>query len=401
MPAEALENQALDALETELAKIGTAPTSNWLTTPTPEITVGVPGANVPGPNLMSLYLQHARSERGDDSVGTASHRLRCTFAVWCCSTHAADGHRRMLDLLTDVRRVLLAAEQTFYETFSYGITLGASQYIGYDAYLKQGISGCALEVVIDMDLAHDGTDLVSLDSQLERTLLRVYPFSTLPQIERQSAGIAARIEPPAVIIENSLAGANKLCELRVEGSPTDFWFRSVVGADWWQFKAEIAALIGPYAGANATNTMYAGIELGTYNQVAPFPAAAANAVAQLRWNYGLGLWELVSGVGDGVTPDTIVQLVGVPSPVAGGGARARLIYDPFTRTLAGLVNGIVGAQITNPAALPQFGAFSVSPLQTGLFLTTGSNGGAVAQALFAACHCKLYDTASPAAALWY
>jgi hypothetical protein len=401
MPAEALENQALDALETELAKIGTAPTSNWLTTPTPAITVGVPGANVPGPNAMSLYLQHARSEKGDDSVGTASHRLRVTFAVWCCSTHAADGHRRMLNLLTDVRRVLLAAEQTFYETFSYGLTLGASQYIGYEAYLKQGISGCALEVVIDMDLAHDGTDLVSLDSQLERTLLRVYPFAALPQVERQSSGIAARVEPPAVIIETSVGGANKLCELRVEGSPTDFWFRSSIGADWWQFKAEIAAMIGPYVGANATNTMFAGIELGTYNQGAPFPAAAGNAVAQLRWNYGLAAWQLVSGVGDGVTPDTIVQLTGVASPVAGGGARARLIYDPFTQTLAALINGNIGAQITAPAALPQFGAYGASPLQSGLFLATGSNGGAVAQALFAACHCKLYDTASPPAALWY
>src|SRR5258706_761896 len=113
MPAEALENQALDALELELAKIGTAPTSSWLTTPTPTITVGVPAANVPGPNLMSLWLHYEGGARGTDELGVASHRRRCTFLVWCCSSHAATGHRRMLNLLADVRRCLLAAEGTF------------------------------------------------------------------------------------------------------------------------------------------------------------------------------------------------------------------------------------------------------------------------------------------------
>src|SRR4029077_20076951 len=99
------------------------------------------------------------------------------------------------------------------------------------------------------------------------------------------AGSAARLEPPALVLESSAPGANKLCELRLEGNLTDAWFRSPTTADWWQFKTEIAALINPYVGANATNIMFAGIELGTYNQLPPFPASSNNAVAQLRWNY--------------------------------------------------------------------------------------------------------------------
>ena len=81
MPAEALENLALDALETELAKIGTAPTSNWLMKTPPAITVGVPDANMPGPNLMSLWLHYVSGGRGSDDVGTASHRRKCAFAI--------------------------------------------------------------------------------------------------------------------------------------------------------------------------------------------------------------------------------------------------------------------------------------------------------------------------------
>src|SRR5260221_6391624 len=140
MPADALENQALDALQVELAKIGTAPTLNWRTVPTPAITVGVPDANVPAPNQMSLWTHYVSSARGADDVGIASHRLRCTFAIWCCSSHAADGQRRMLNLLADVRSCLLAAEGTFQQAFSYGITIDDSEFYGNEALLKQGIS---------------------------------------------------------------------------------------------------------------------------------------------------------------------------------------------------------------------------------------------------------------------
>ena len=402
MPAEALEIQMLDALELELAKVGTAPTSNWLTTTPPERQVGVPDANVPSPNLMSLYLQHVRTEVMTDGAGVASHGVRCTFAVWCCSSHAGpDGHRNMLKLLDDVRRVLRSAEPRFDELFKYGLNTGSFQFLGSEAYLKEGISAGAIEVSVEAELTHDGADLVSLDSQLEAALPRIYPFSSLPPVERSSTGIAARLEPPALVLESSVPGANKLLELRVEGSPTDLWFRTPDAVDWPYFKAEIACQIAPAGGTNATATMFAGIELGTHNQAAPFPAAPTNAVAQLRWNYGLARWELYSAVGDGVTPATVVELTGVPALVTGGGARARLIYDPHRQTLAALINGITGAEITDPALLPQFMNYGATALTSGIFVTTGSHGSASVLALFSVCHCKLYNTTSPGATLWY
>jgi hypothetical protein len=155
MPVEALENRMLDAIEAELVKIGTAPTSAWLTTPTPTIKLGVPGDKVPGPNLTTLYLQHLGSKQGTDSVGTALHKLECAFAIWCCSSHAADGQRRVLNLLQDVRRALLSAEPTFYELFTYGSEMGDFQFTGDDARIRAGVSMGALEFRITGELKHE------------------------------------------------------------------------------------------------------------------------------------------------------------------------------------------------------------------------------------------------------
>ena len=62
MPDLSLENVMLAALQTELEKIGTAPLSNWLTQSPPTLKLGVPGDSVPGPNRMTMWLQHLSTE---------------------------------------------------------------------------------------------------------------------------------------------------------------------------------------------------------------------------------------------------------------------------------------------------------------------------------------------------
>jgi hypothetical protein len=154
MPNEALENLMLDAIGLELATIGQPPTSNWLTTTPPAIKVGVPGDKIRGPNLMTLYLQHVASGLGSDSVGVNQHRLDATFNIWCCSSHAADGQRRALNLKEDVLRALLAAERTFYALFRYGLEVGPFTFSGDEMFTRAGITAGLQEIRIGADLQH-------------------------------------------------------------------------------------------------------------------------------------------------------------------------------------------------------------------------------------------------------
>lgn len=402
MSSELIEGQMLAALEVELAKIGTDPDVDWLTTPAPLLKLGVPGDPIKSPNRCSLYLQNLGSQLGRDEIGTNPLRLDGRFAIWCASSHPADAQRRMLNLAEDVRRALLAAEDTFYDQFRYGLELGTLSFTGDEMYVRAGIAAASFEVQIGAEASHDGQRLgaIPLSVDLERTLLRIYPFSALTVQERAS-GVTQTLEPPAIRLETSVVGANKYFEGRVEGHPTDQWFESPSGADWMGFESEIACQVGPYFNANPSDSMFAGIEMGSFDQAPPFPAIANSAVAQLRWNYGLLRWELVSGVGDGTTPVTIVPLTGIPTMVAGGGARIRLIYDPFTPKLIAMMNGVVGAEITDPTKLPKFASFYTSLLHHGIFVTSGSHASATVQALFSAFHAKLYNHSLPPATLWY
>lgn len=408
MPTEAIENLVLDAIADELAKIGTAPLSNWLTTTAPTIRAGAPsGDKVPGPNKCSIYVHHVGSQEGSDDAGAASHRLDCRFAVWCCASHAGpSGHRRMLNLKRDVVRALRNAENVFFQAFKYGIQIDECSYQGLeDTYFKGGVSACVQYVSVTAENPDDADlrfSAVPLSVDLERVLLRSYPFSALPELERSSAGMEQRLEAPSLVIESTVPGANEFLEARIEGAVSDQWFRTPEGYTWPQFETEISAMICPYRGENPTDTMLSGIEIGTYDQAAPFPSAAAHPVAQLRWNHGQQRWELVSGVGDGVTADLVVPITGLPALTPGvGGIRARLIYDPFTPRLLAVVHGVEVAEITDASRLPKFAAYSSSPLIHGAFVTTGSHAAASVQTIFSACHCKLFNATREPASLWY
>ena len=316
MAVEALENLMLDTLELELAKIGTAPTSNWRTTTPPTMRLGVPGDRVPGPNLMTLQLQHLRSERGDDSVGTASHRLRVHFAVWVFSSHAADGQRRMLNLLEDVRQALLAAEDTLQEQFSYGLNLGAFQFTGDEALLRAGISGGALELTVDADTEHPASSAMTeaavrelikaeLMSPHYRQLSNNYALTSIVPGVR-SAGFTDRAwgSTRAVTLP---VGVNKIWELTqnslvhltsVPELNKAFTYSVVINAGNTFATPSGEALVG--------------IQWGSFQNVPPFQTTYVSStqgpVFQLRFNYTRAKFELLVWNGDNGAPPTVTDL---------------------------------------------------------------------------------------------
>ena len=407
MPDLSLENVMLAALQTELEKIGTAPLSNWLTQSPPTLKLGVPGDSVPGPNRMTMWLQHLSTEFLDAEGGTATHRASFLFGIWCASTHAADSMQRVLDLKTDVLRTIFAAEGTLGAVFDGGIWPGNFTFQAGEAYLRAGAYMGMLEVRIFATVNHDLSlvlDPSMLSYELERTLLRVYPFSTAPVVERNSGGFTTQtVEPPALILEATTQGANKITEARIEELLTGDFLLGPNGEHWSRYTQEIACTLSRGPAFTQTATMYVGIEIGSMGQNPPFPVNAVSGfpLAQLRWSFGNSRWELVSSTGDGITQISIVALTGLPAAATQNtGSRLRLLYDPFAPKLQAFVGGVLGAEITDPAKLPQFANGMTSPVFMGAFLTTGTSGGTVRTA-FSACHCKTYNFTKPAATLWY
>lgn len=408
VPEQALENLMLAALQAELEKIGTAPVGNWLTGAPPTLRVGPPGDSMPGPNQMSMWLQHLGTEFRDADGGTATHRITATFGVWVCSTHAEDGMQRALDLRTDVLRVIFAAEGTFQSAFSdSGIWPGSFNFQGGEAWLRSGAYMGMQEFRIDATVPHDLSLLADpsmLSFDMERTLLRIYPFSTAPVVERNSGGFTTQtVEPPALILEATTQGANKITEARIEELLTGDFLLGPNGEHWSRYTQEIACTLTRGVAFTQTATMYVGIEIGSMGQNPPFPVNAVSGfpLAQLRWSFGNSRWELVSSTGDGINQIAIVPLTGLPAAATQNtGSRLRLLYDPFAPKLQAFVDGVLGAEITDPSKLPQFANGMTSALIMGAFLTTGTSGGTVRTA-FCACHCKTYNFTKPAATLWY
>ena len=119
MALEATENRIADAILTALQAIGSAPTSFWSTSPLPA-SRGIPNdALVPNAKPM-IFLQHLGTEPQDAESGTATHRARATFAVWCVSSDFTAGERITLNLKADVLRAIFAVENTILTVAAYG-----------------------------------------------------------------------------------------------------------------------------------------------------------------------------------------------------------------------------------------------------------------------------------------
>src|SRR5689334_13826662 len=174
MSVEALENSMIDAIKLELATIG-IPSASWRMQTPPAIKEGVPGDKIPGPNLCTIYVQHVTSTPGPDSAGVSLHQLEGTFQLWCCSSHAVDGQRRVLELLADVSDALFGGESAFTEQFPYGSTFGAYSFSGDEAHIKAGVTVGYLEFRLTGDIP----DLVEDDMTEEQ--VRAIVRSMVPQ----------------------------------------------------------------------------------------------------------------------------------------------------------------------------------------------------------------------------
>jgi len=404
VPDPAIENAMLDALAYELGKIGTNPLSNWLTQSPPILKRGVPGDSPPGPNLLSMYLQHLSTEFLDGASGpTASHRASVRLGVWVVSTDPDTGATDALNLKADVLRAIFAAEGTIGAMFDGGIWPGGFEFSAGEAGLRAGTYLGMLEVRIETTVPHDLSltfDPTLLSYELERTLLRVYPFSVMPTTERIDAQMHAVLEPPGLILGTVTPAANKIAEVRIEENLTYNFLTGPSGEFWYQYATEIACTIGPQFPTQGSTTMFAGIEIGTFGQSPPFPSAPGVAVVQLRWNYGNTRWELVSAAGDGSAAQVAILTGSGTFTGPGATGRARLLYDPVNRKVQAYMNGVLGAEITDITKLPQF-ANMATPFFCGAFATSGVSAGAIMAPVFSACHCKSYNTTKPGAALWY
>ncbi len=327
-------------------------------------------------------------QESDTQTGTYTDIVGAAFAT----VGATSGTQKLPVDLTASKRWVRATgvEAGGTPVYAWGVQLVAS--------LQQ--EGALLEN------AWEGDEL-GLDEELERTLLRIHTFGTAPELERGTTGSTTSAVPPSLVLTTGV-GANRIREVRIEGlNAFDIPFEAPDGSDFFQFVNEIAAHIGPYAPPVGTglrtNTMFAGIEFGTMLSNAPFPAAPANCVCQLRFNYGTEKWELVSAPGGGVETAAIVELTGITSHVEGGASRVRLIFDPVTPQIVAMVNGVVGARITNLAKLPKWNEFAGSNLVFGAFVTSGTHASGNTSAWFSAVHCKTYDlwVADRAAPFWY
>jgi hypothetical protein len=144
---------------------------------------------------------------------------------------------------------------------------------------------------------------------------------------------------------------------------------SATGAQMWRFRKVLGAWMSmtnrTFAGAKPSPTQFVGIGQGypTWQidlvtqsfAMPPWPDPPEADFVQLRIRGDLMRWELVAGRTGVAT--TIVPLVGVEAPVQAILQFAHFVWDPAGGPnggplLEGWVNGVKGAEITDPALLP-------------------------------------------------
>lgn len=381
MPVDALENLMIDAIEAELAKIGTPPTSDWLTTTPPAIKVGVPGDKPPGPNLMTIYLQHVGTTESD-SAGTGLHQLRCTFHIWVCSSHAADGQRRALSLLQDIRQALYAGEPAFVEQFPYGSSIGAYAFSGDDARIRSGQTIGHLEFSLTGELPHED-DMTEeqvnalIESYFNKRAFLWNSFANVPTVLRRSAGITESAAKGCLHVLVGTPGANKIAEYGLFGFHNDEPFELRAG-HVQGFKRRLGCFVGayPYGGSGGAPfflnaNAFAGIEIGSFESVPPFSANPDFGIAQLRFvGTPDGRIEFLTAKSGG--EPVIVRAYDL-APMNPHGALLEFEVDPVAQTIAAYADNVL-LGISDPADYPDFAAGG-DGTHFGIFMTSGTNAG--------------------------
>ncbi len=126
----------------------------------------------------------------------------------------------------------------------------------------------------------------------------------------------------------------------------------------------------------------------------PWENPGSNPFIHLRIRRDTMKWRLVFTNGDG-NPDIDIALTGVEDPVLALGQVAQLDWDPTIPRLRAWVNGVLGADITDPDTLPRLDQnvnYAVGPCY---FQSSGSVSNAYSVAYFGPFFIQTFDVAGP------
>lgn len=394
MPNEALENLILDAIEAELAKIGTAPTSNWFTTPAPTIKVGVPGDPIKGPNQCSLYLQHVGSDFAQNNVLLTHHRLECDFDIWCISSHPVDGKKRAYDLAADVNRALRRADRTFYELFQYGLEFGDLSFRADEMLVRAGNFAVSQRIRIHADRAHEDDMTPAQVRALIKEALQqaeffrwdhdeIYPTTSIPPfygVRNAVQSSPQKIRGGCLFLDTA-TGVNKVWSAGlgfnsiVPISQGLSGHADVFGFDWYFAMRQNR---GNPTGVNA-GEKFQGIGWGdTFSVDTPWATnyvsdGTANSTVQLRFNHVSEQWEVLVFVADGNPPDVHVCDIQPEFSVDNKLVELALSWEAATSTLRAFLNRQLAKTIVDTRGLST--GNGCAPY---IFWTNGSGAGSFA-----------------------
>jgi len=214
----------------------------------------------------------------------------------------------------------------------------------------------------------------SAEQELRRAARYLYPQNVAPLFHRNNpAGAFAvdLLDAPAFRVTQAVGGANKVCELLLAKTLNDAYFELRAGSVL-DFRRRFGCFVGSYSVIGATATTFAGIEVGSHDANAPFPATPAAAVCQLRRRMDVdGRFEFLTGAGDGVENVQVDTIdLGALAP---HGAYLELEVTP-SLILAYVDGQLVASRPSSEPSFPQFGGFAPT-LDFGVFLTAGTNAG--------------------------
>ena len=213
-----------------------------------------------------------------------------------------------------------------------------------------------------------------------------FPFSSVPQfIQRNNPPGAFSLicEGPALRVNQAAPGANKIIEVNVYGTQTDAPFElrdqgPGLGGSILDFPRRLHCYVGAF-GVNGTpsDTMWTGIEMGSFFSNVPFAAAPVGAAAQLRVRMSDRKIEFATAIGDGVAP-IIVDLINL-GEISPHGVYMELEHFPDLTTgqdlgtINAYIDGVLVASRSG-ANMPQFGASGAG--DCGIIVTSGANANA-------------------------
>lgn len=143
MPTDAKENLVLTTLLTALAGIaGVA----YLTSPT--VIEGPPADSIEASACPLVSVHFARTEILGAETGSATHKWRLHYAIWCHHTT----RRGVAQIKADVMRVIFAAEAVF--TGAYGQPMWAGDFNMRDDMYRSGVVSGGVLAYLDLEADH-------------------------------------------------------------------------------------------------------------------------------------------------------------------------------------------------------------------------------------------------------